>query len=374
MAKAKNTSEAKQSPLDIEMEKIEKQYGKGTMVGDNNQKFDIIPSGSLKYDIASGIGGYARGKVYEFMGWESCGKSTATLHAIAEAQKLGLNALLIDGEQSFEPDYAIALGVNTEKPNLHIYQMDDGGGEKAYDIAMRLIKTAAFGIVIIDSQTALIPKKVFDDPSDASNLGLHARLMSRVVPQFLALAASYNVCVIIVSQFREKIGVMYGSPETTNGGNALKMYAHVRLTFRKTVINDADKNAVATKVSIKMNKNKLARPYNSFDYYIQYGEGIDRVREIFDVACEMGIITVAGSWYSYGETSLGQGEDKIIQMLKDNSTYADNLENKIRRTIDAKAVNAIIETATEVVADAEVFLTDLTENNQPPEQGLELVD
>lgn len=370
MAKAKNTSEEKQSPLDIEMEKIEKQYGIGTMVGDNNQKLDIIPSGSLKYDIECGIGGYARGKVYEFMGWESCGKSTASLHAIVEAQKLGLSALLIDGEQSFEPIYATALGVNIDKPHLHIYQMDEGGGEKAYDIAMRLIKTSAFGLLIIDSQTALIPKKMFDDPAESSNLGLHARLMSRVVPQFMALAASYNVCVIFISQFREKIGVMYGSPETTNGGNALKMYSHVRLTFRKSIINDSDKNAVATKVTIKMNKNKLGIPYRTFDYQINYGEGIDRVREIFDVAVDMGIITKAGSWYSYGETKLGQGEDTIIEMLKDNPTYADNLEKKIRKTISEKAVKAVVSQQDE----AEIAVIQEVTLENPPEQGLELVE
>ena len=339
--------EEKKSLLDKEMEKIEKQYGVGTMVGDSdkNRPLDIIPSGSLKFDIASGVGGYARGKVYEYMGWESCGKSTATLHAIAETQKLGLKAVLIDGEQSFDPTYARKLGVDPD--DLIIHQGDDGGGERAYDIAERLIKTGEVGLCVIDSQTALLPKKMFDDPAEASNLGLHARLMSRIVPKLMTAAANHNTCIIFISQFREKIGVMYGSPETTNGGNALKMYAHVRLTFRKTVINDSDKNAKAVKISIKINKNKLGKPYDTFDYNINFGEGIDKIRELFDVAVDLGIINQAGSWYSYGETKLGQGEDNIIQMLRDNDTWAEGLKKLVIKKVKENGQQNITESSGE---------------------------
>ena len=338
MAKASKSSEnqsVKKDLLALEMEKIEKDYGKGTMLGETFSADDVISTGSLKLDIATGIGGCPRSKVVEIMGWESSGKSTIASYLISNTQKKGLGALLIDGENSFDPNYAKILGVDIDK--LTIYQADNGGGEKAYDIAERLIKTGMIGVVVIDSQTILLPKKMFDDPAEASNLGLHARLLSRVVPKFVTLASMYKVLIVFISQFREKIGVMYGSPETTNGGNALRFYSHMRFECRKSILSDDDKNAYANKTTVKIIKNKLAPPMKKATFDIRFGEGIDRVKELFDVAVDMNIIQQAGSWYSYGETKLGQGEDNIIQLLRDNPNYATNLDNKIHQKLQENA-------------------------------------
>lgn len=341
MAKASRTSEnqsVKRDALSLAMEKIEKDYGKGTILGDSAKRKDVISTGSLKLDIATGIGGCARGTILEIFGWESSGKSTICSCLIANAQRQGLGAALIDGENSYDPEYGEKLGVDNEK--LVIYQADNGGGEKAYDIAERLIKTGQLGIVVFDSQTTLLPKKMFDDPAESSNLGLHARLMSRVVPKFVALAGMYNCLVVFISQFREKIGVMYGSPETTNGGNALRMYSHMRLEFRKSILSDDDKNAFANKTTVTVKKNKLAVPMKKATFDIRFGEGVDTVKELFDVAVEMNIIQQAGSWYSYGETKLGQGEDNIIQLLRDNDNYADNLDKKIKEKLIENATTS----------------------------------
>jgi recombination protein RecA len=336
MAKSSKSSQDQsvtKSALTLAMEKIEKDYGKGTMLYDKNRKRDIISTGSLKLDIATGIGGLARGTVVEFIGWESSGKSTTTLNIIRDAQKQGLKCLLVDGEHALDAGYAQKLGVDLDPTKLIVYQPDGGGGEKAYDIAERLIKTGEIAVVVFDSQTILLPKKIFDDPNEASNLGLHARLMSRVVPKMETYAGTYNVLVIFISQLREKIGVMYGNPETTNGGNALRMYAHMRLEFRKSVLSDDAKNAYANKTTVKIIKNKLAPPFKKVDFHLIFNEGVDRVREIFDLAIEYDIITQAGSWYSYKDTKLGQGEDSVLQLLKDNPGYASNLEELVLKTI-----------------------------------------
>jgi len=338
MAKASKSSEnqsVKKNALLLELDKIEKDYGKGTILGDSSKRKDVISTGSLKLDIATGIGGCARGTVVELMGWESSGKSSIASYLIADAQRQGLGAVLIDGENSFDAGYATTLGVDIDR--LTIYQADNGGGEKAYDIAERLIKTKEIGIVVFDSQTVLLPKKMFDDPAEASNLGLHARLLSRVVPKFVAVAGMYNCLVVFISQFREKIGVMYGSPETTNGGNALRFYAHMRFEFRKSILADDEKTAYANKTTVTVKKNKMAPPMKKVTFDIVFGEGIDRVKELFDIAVEMNIIQQAGSWYSYGETKLGQGEDNIIQLLRDNPAYAANLEKKIKQKLEEDA-------------------------------------
>lgn len=324
---ARQSESTNQSALDKELEKLEKDFGKGTVITSATfDKVDVISTGSLKLDLATGIGGFPRSKVVELMGWESSGKSTIALNLIANAQKAGLKSLLVDGENSFDAKYAKALGVQTD--NLLIRQLDEGGGERCYDIIERLIKTKELGLVIIDSQTSLLPKKILEEENGTNALGLHARLMSTSVPKIVNAAALGNTLVVYISQFREKIGVMYGSPETTNGGNALRFYCHMRVEVRKSVEKE-DGVAIANKTRCKVIKNKLASPFGEAEFRIDFGVGINRAKEILDLAEEFDIIKRGGSWYSYGEIKVGQGENNALQFFRDNPEFAQDIEKQV---------------------------------------------
>lgn len=318
-----------ESLLDKEIAKLEKDYGKGTILSRKSGSLDVISTGSIKLDLATGIGGFPRGKVIELIGWESSGKSTIAQNIAANAQKKGLKCLYMDGEFSLDPKYAGALGINMD--DLMIYQIDEGGGEKCYNVVERLIRTGEIGVAIIDSQTSMLPKKVMEGEIGDSAVGLHARLMSTAVPKIMNAAAIGNCLVIFVSQFREKIGVMFGSPETTNGGNALKFYAHMRVVIRKS-IESTDGEAIANKTKCKIIKNKVAAPFGEAEFRIVFGEGIDKLGEILDLACDLDIVKKGGAWYSYGEAKW-QGEKTALQFLKDNPELALEIEQKVREKL-----------------------------------------
>lgn len=313
--------------LEKELERIEKDYGKGTIITSNlrPEHGDVISTGSLKLDYATGIWGLPRGKVVEIMGWESSGKSTIVQQTIGNAQKQGLRALLVDGENSFDTTYAKALGVDTD--SMLIEQLDEGGGERCYNVAERLIRTREVGMVVFDSQTSLIPKKVLEGEVGDSAIGLHARMMSQCVPKLVNAAGYANCLVVFISQFREKIGVMFGPSETTNGGNALKFYSHMRIRVGKSVLREGGKEegkggeAYGNKTTCKVIKNKMAPPFKEAEFNIIFGKGVDRDQEILDLATELKIIQIAGSWYKQGETTLGQGEDAILQLFVDNPDF-----------------------------------------------------
>lgn len=315
-----------ESLLDKELKRVEKDFGKGSVISssEKQENIDVISTGSIKLDLATGIGGFPRGKVVEIIGWESSGKSTIVQQTIGNAQKNGLRCLLVDGENSFDKKYARSLGINVD--DLLIQQLDEGGGEKSYNIAERLIRTGELGVVVFDSQTSLLPRKVLEGDVGDSAIGLHARLMSQSVPKIVNAAAVGNTLVIYISQFREKIGVMFGSPETTNGGNALKFYSHMRVEVRKTVERE-DGIAIANKTRCKIIKNKLAPPFGEAEFRIKFGEGVDRAGEILELAIETEIIKKSGSWYSYNDTNIGQGEDKVSQFLLDNQELAEEIKN-----------------------------------------------
>lgn len=315
------------SALQKELERIEKDFGKGSIMSASSkaEKLEIISTGSLKLDLATGIGGLPRGKVVEFMGWESSGKSTIVQQVVANAQRLGLKALYMDSEHSLDKKYATALGINMD--DLMVYQLDEGGGEKCYNIAERLIRTGEIGVAVFDSQTAMLPKKVLEGEVGDNAVGLHARMMSVAVPKIMNAAAIGNCLVIFVSQFREKIGVMFGSPETTNGGNALKFYAHMRIEFRKSV-ERVDGEAIANKTRCKVIKNKVAPPFGECETRIVFGEGVDRLGEVIDLAAEKEIIKKGGAWYTYGDIK-AQGEDKLREILIGTPELAREIENQV---------------------------------------------
>jgi recombination protein RecA len=289
------------------------------------EEVEVIPSGSLGVDIALGIGGYPRGRVIEIYGPESSGKTTLTLHAIAEAQKLGGIAAFIDAEHAFDRAYAEKLGVNTEE--LIISQPDNG--EQALEIADNLIRSGAIDLVVIDSVAALTPKAEIEGEMGDSKVGLHARLMSQALRKLTGTISKTNCTCFFINQLREKIGVMFGNPETTTGGNALKFYASVRIDIRRsTQIKDGDE-VVGNRIRVKVVKNKVAPPFRSAEFDIYYGEGISKAGELIDLGVQHGIIAKSGSWFSYGDTKLGQGRDAVRQLLKDNQELADELEVKI---------------------------------------------
>ena len=323
-----NEKEAKLKALKLTMEKLDKTYGKGAVMrmGDAAvEEVEVIPSGSLGVDIALGIGGYPRGRVIEIYGPESSGKTTLTLHAIAEAQKLGGIAAFIDAEHAFDRAYAEKLGVNTEE--LIISQPDNG--EQALEIADNLIRSGAIDLVVIDSVAALTPKAEIEGEMGDSKVGLHARLMSQALRKLTGTISKTNCTCFFINQLREKIGVMFGNPETTTGGNALKFYASVRIDIRRsTQIKDGDE-VVGNRIRVKVVKNKVAPPFCSAEFDIYYGEGISKAGELIDLGVQHGIIAKSGSWFSYGDTKLGQGRDAVRQLLKDNQELADELEVKI---------------------------------------------
>ena len=329
--------EDKKKALALVLEKLDKTYGKGTVMtlGDASAdtSIEVIPSGSLGLDLALGVGGYPRGRVIEIYGPESSGKTTLTLHAIAEAQKAGGIAAFIDAEHAFDRGYAKKLGINLD--DLIISQPDNG--EQALEIADNLIRSGAVDIVVIDSVAALTPKAEIEGEMGDSKMGLHARLMSQALRKLTGTFSKTIFPVIFINLLREKIGVMFGNPETTTGGNALKFYASVRIDIRKASapIKTGDE-AVGSRVKVKIVKNKVAPPFKIAEFDIMYGEGISKTGEILDAAVDMGIVKKSGSWFSYAETKLGQGRDAVRDMLKDNPELADELEAKIREEIKNK--------------------------------------
>jgi recombination protein RecA len=321
--------DAKLKALQLTLDKLDKTYGKGTVMkmGDKAvEEVETISSGSLGLDLALGVGGYPRGRVIEIYGPESSGKTTLTLHAIAEAQKAGGIAAFIDAEHAFDRNYAEKLGVDIE--NLIISQPDNG--EQALEIAENLIRSGAIDIVVIDSVAALTPKSEIEGEMGDSKMGLHARLMSQALRKLTGTISKTNCTVFFINQLREKIGVMFGNPETTTGGNALKFYASVRLDIRRsTQIKDGE-NVLGNRTKVKVVKNKVAPPFKTAEFDIMYGEGVSKTGEILDLAVEFEIIKKAGSWFSYGDTKLGQGRDAVKGLIKDNPELADELEIKIK--------------------------------------------
>jgi recombination protein RecA len=330
--KTGSDKEAKLKALQLTLDKLDKTYGKGTVMkmGDKAiEEVETISSGSLGVDLALGVGGYPKGRIIEIYGPESSGKTTLTLHAIAEAQKAGGIAAFIDAEHAFDRNYAEKLGVDIE--NLIISQPDNG--EQALEIAENLIRSGAIDIVVIDSVAALTPKSEIEGEMGDSKMGLHARLMSQALRKLTGTISKTNCTVFFINQLREKIGVMFGNPETTTGGNALKFYASVRLDIRRsTQIKDGE-NVLGNRTKVKVVKNKVAPPFKVAEFDIMYGEGISKTGEILDLAVEFEIIKKAGSWFSYGETKLGQGRDAVKSLIKDNPELADELELKIKSHI-----------------------------------------
>lgn len=326
--------DAKLKALKLTLDKLDKAYGKGTVMKMSDRAIedvDAISSGSLGLDIALGVGGYPRGRVIEIYGPESSGKTTLTLHAIAEAQKAGGIAAFIDAEHAFDRFYAEKLGIDLE--NLIISQPDNG--EQALEIADNLVRSGAIDIVVIDSVAALTPKSEIEGEMGDSKMGLHARLMSQALRKLTASISKTNCTMIFINQLREKIGVMFGNPETTTGGNALKFYASVRLDIRRsTQIKDSNSNVMGNKTRVKVVKNKVAPPFRTAEFDIMYGEGISKVGEVLDLAVEHDIVKKSGSWFSYEDTKLGQGRDAVKSLIKDNPDLMDELEEKVRALIN----------------------------------------
>lgn len=318
--------------LQATLDRIEKDFGKGTIMklGDQPQwEVSTIPSGSIALDHALGIGGYPRGRVIEIFGPESSGKTTLAIHAIAQAQKSGGIAAIIDAEHAFDRTYAKKLGVNVD--TLLISQPDNG--EQALEIADSLIRSGAIDIVVIDSVAALTPKAEIEGEMGDSKMGLQARLMSQALRKLTANISKTNTCCIFINQLRDKIGVMFGNPETTTGGNALKFYASVRLDVRKTTQLKDGEDATGNRTRVKIVKNKMAPPFRKAEFDIIFGEGISKVGEIIDLGVEFNIIKKSGSWFSYNEGKLAQGRDAVKQLLMDNPELSDEIEAKIREAL-----------------------------------------
>ena len=321
---------AKLKALQATIDKIEKDYGKGTIMklGDQPEwdAAQVIPSGSIALDHALGIGGYPKGRIIEIYGPESSGKTTLAVHAIAQAQKAGGIAAIIDAEHAFDRTYAKALGVDLE--TLLISQPDNG--EQALEIADNLIRSGAIDIVVIDSVAALTPKAEIEGEMGENKVGLQARLMSQALRKLTANISKTNTCCIFINQLREKIGIMFGNPETTTGGNALKFYASVRLDIRRTTQIKDGEEALGNHVKVKVVKNKMAPPFKKAEFDIVFGEGISHSSELVDLGVELGIIAKSGSWFSYNDQKLAQGREAVKKLLQDNPELADEIEAKIR--------------------------------------------
>ncbi len=330
---ADKEKDAKLKALELTLAKLDKAYGKGAVMKMSDQavqEVDVISTGSLGLDLALGVGGLPRGRVVEIFGPESSGKTTLTLHAIAEAQKVGGIAAFIDAEHAFDRFYAEKLGVDIE--NLVISQPDNG--EQALEITDNLIRSGAIDIVVIDSVAALTPKSEIEGEMGDSKMGLHARLMSQALRKLTSTINKTNCTVIFINQLREKIGVMFGNPETTTGGNALKFYASVRLDIRRsTQIKDNQGDVSGNKTRVKVVKNKVAPPFRTAEFDIMYGEGISKVGEIIDIGVDYEIIKKSGSWFSYMDSKLGQGRDAVKRLLLDNPDLMEELEAKIIEAI-----------------------------------------
>ncbi|BBE16430.1 RecA protein [Aquipluma nitroreducens] len=320
--------------LQLTMDKIEKSYGKGSIMKLGDRVVEDVPSissGSIGLDIAMGVGGYPKGRIIEIYGPESSGKTTLAIHAIAEAQKAGGIAAIIDAEHAFDPGYATKLGVDINE--LLISQPDNG--EQALEIADNLIRSGAVDIIVIDSVAALTPKAEIEGEMGDSKMGLQARLMSQALRKLTANINRTKTCVIFINQLREKIGVMFGNPETTTGGNALKFYASVRLDIRRIGQIKDGEDAQGNHTRVKVVKNKVAPPFKKAEFDIMYGEGISKTGEIVDLGVELNVIKKSGSWFSYGETKLGQGRESVKTVIRDNPELAQELEAKIFEAITA---------------------------------------
>ncbi len=332
MAEKPAINPEKQKVLNAVLDKIEKDFGKGSIMRMNSESIEhvaVIPSGSITLDAALGVGGYPKGRVVEIYGPESSGKTTLAIHAIAEAQKAGGIAAFIDAEHAFDSLYASKLGVDID--NLLVSQPDSG--EQALEIAETLIRSSAIDIIVIDSVAALTPKAEIEGEMVDSKMGLQARLMSQALRKLTAAISKTKTVCIFINQLRDKIGVIYGNPETTTGGNALKFYASVRIDIRKTsVIKDGDEQ-LGTRTKVKVVKNKVAPPFRKAEFDIMYGEGISKIGEIVDLGADLGVIKKSGSWYAYGDQKLAQGRDATKDYLKANPELCDEIEAKVREEL-----------------------------------------
>ena len=334
-AKGKEVSAEKLKALQATMDKLDKTYGKGTVMklGDDAiQEIDVIPSGSLTLDLALGVNGYPKGRIVEIYGPESSGKTTLAIHAIAEVQKQGGIAAIVDAEHAFDQFYAQKLGVDVE--NLLISQPDNG--EQALEIADNLIRSGAIDLLVVDSVAALTPKAEIEGEMGDSQMGLQARLMSKALRKLTGSINKANCCCIFINQLREKIGVMFGNPETTTGGNALKFYASVRVDIRRSSQIKEGDEVLGNRTRVKIVKNKVAPPFRKAEFDIMYGGGISKVGEILDLGVDMNIVKKSGSWFSYGETRLGQGRDAGKAIIKDNPELMEELEQKIKEALAPK--------------------------------------
>jgi recombination protein RecA len=330
---ATDIAKEKLKALQLTLDKIEKTYGKGTVMklGDEAvEKIDVIPTGSLTLDIALGVGGLPKGRVIEIYGPESSGKTTLAIHAIAEAQKLGGICAIIDAEHAFDKFYAANLKVDIE--NLLISQPDNG--EQALEIADNLIRSGAVDLLVIDSVAALTPRAEIEGEMSDSQVGLQARLMSKALRKLTSTISKTGCCCIFINQLREKIGVMFGNPETTTGGNALKFYSSVRLDIRRSSQIKDGERVIGNRTKVKVVKNKVAPPFTKAEFDIMYGQGISKTGEVLDLGVEQNIVKKSGSWFSYGETKLGQGRDAVKQLLEDNPELLEELENKIKDSLN----------------------------------------
>ncbi len=329
---SKQEKEAKIKALEMTLGKLEKTYGKGVVMklGDRvSEDIQSIPTGSIGLDLALGVGGYPRGRVVEIYGPESSGKTTLTIHAIAEVQKQGGVAAFIDAEHAFDASYANSLGVDID--NLYISQPDNG--EQALEIADHLISSGAVDLIVVDSVAALTPKSEIDGDMGDSKMGLHARLMSQALRKLTATINKTGSTLIFINQIRMKIGVMFGNPETTTGGNALKFYSSVRLDIRRIGAIKNGEDVIGNRTRVKIVKNKVAPPFRKVEFDIMFGQGISRSGELLDKAVELGIVNKSGSWFSYDDTKLGQGRDAVKNMLLDNPELSDEIEQMIKKNI-----------------------------------------
>jgi recombination protein RecA len=330
-----DVNKEKLKALQLAMDKMEKTYGKGAIMklGDTpHEHMEVIPSGSIGIDLALGVGGYPKGRIIEIYGPESSGKTTLAIHAIAECQKMGGICAIIDAEHAFDKFYAEALGVDTQ--NLLISQPDNG--EQGLEIADNLIRSGAIDLIVVDSVAALTPRSEIEGEMGDSSMGLQARLMSKALRKLTGTISKTGCCCIFINQLREKIGVMFGNPETTTGGNALKFYASIRLDIRRTQQIKDGEAAVGNHAKVKVVKNKVAPPFRTAEFDIMYGLGISRVGELIDLGVDLAIVKKSGSWFSYGDTKLGQGRDAVKQLLDDNPELMAEIELKVKDAISAK--------------------------------------
>ncbi|MDF3029250.1 MAG: Protein recA [Fluviicola sp.] len=337
----KEVNPEKLKALQLTMEKLDKTFGKGSVMklGDNAiEEVEVIPSGSITLDLALGVNGYPKGRIVEIYGPESSGKTTLAIHAIAEVQKQGGIAAIIDAEHAFDQFYAQKLGVDVE--NLLISQPDNG--EQALEIADSLIRSGAVDLLVIDSVAALTPKAEIEGEMGDSQMGLQARLMSKALRKLTGSISKAKCCCIFINQLRDKIGVMFGNPETTTGGNALKFYASMRIDIRRAAQIKEGEDVIGNRIKVKVVKNKVAPPFRKAEFDIMYGEGISKVGEIIDLGVELNILKKSGSWFSYGETRLGQGRDSVKNMIADNPELMDELEAKIKDALGANPTAVVL--------------------------------